>query len=273
MPIRMTDIVLDSMEVLSLVDKGASGDEENRPSIVLFKRKQKPSFVEKLKQLIKGSPEPIDKAGQSVDLEKAEPMKLQELVTAIDELGLSDEQKSGVLALLEAFKAGPAEEPKPEDPKPPVEKAEEEPAPPKPEEEEQQMSKREKEKEQEIVELQKRIAKMEEDAERIDLEKRADQLAYLPMSKEETVALIKRNKDDEAFMAVLEKLNKASKDSPLLKQHGSKGAEAETPLEKREKLIKKEMDLLRKEGKKSTYEIAFTNVCKANPDLYRVQED
>ena len=42
MPYLLTDIELHEMEWLSTVDSGASGDDDNRPAVVLMKRREAP---------------------------------------------------------------------------------------------------------------------------------------------------------------------------------------------------------------------------------------
>ena len=46
MPLLITEMELDTAKLLSLVDAGASGDDDTRPAIVLFKRKGSPMTSE-----------------------------------------------------------------------------------------------------------------------------------------------------------------------------------------------------------------------------------
>jgi hypothetical protein len=261
MPIRIKKMRLDKMEFLSLVDKGASGDPDNRPAIVLFKRKAKATkMIEALTKIFKGNKK----------LEKA--MGLQQVVGAIDELGLNDEQKAGVLKLLEAF-ASPAKEPDKAEPAP-VPKADEPnpddpPIPPNPEEDEE-MRKRAAEKKELEIELKKRddrIAKLEDEALTLKLQKRADELGFLPgYSRDETIELLKKAQGDPKFDAMLTKLVDASKDSPLFRAAGAVVHEDENSPEM---VVRKRVKAIQDKEPEVNPAVARERVLKADNELYK----
>lgn len=258
----MSKMRLDKV-ALSIVDKGASGDDDNRPEIVLFKRFEKTRVTkmwEAIKKMFKGT---------KIDVEK---MGLSETVGALDELKLSPEQMAGVLKVIEAF-AAPS---KPDaDPKPapmPEEKAEGDPVPPKPEgkEEDEEMAKRSKEFNAELKKRDDKIAALEAKQEMVELSKRADELEYLPGSRDETIALLKRIGDDEAGQEMLNKLNKASKESPLLKAAGVVSHEDENGAIA---VVKRRVKAIQDKEPDVTAEAAQKRVFTADPELYPKYRD
>jgi hypothetical protein len=254
MPLLITDMQLDFAEVVSLVDKGASGDEETRPSIVLFKRRTKPMKIEK-------------------------GMGVSQVVSALDELGLKPEQRDGVLKMMEAMMApdAPAEEAPVAEEKADEEKPEgEAPAAPPVEEEAEKMddeekdmqkradgiAKLEKKHAEEKAELAKRVKDLEDAAEMVKLEKRAAELEFLPCSGDETIDLLKKLGVDSEFLT---KVNKAMEASPILRVAGVEGegdATASATLEKRIKTMQDAEPKLTK-GK------AKAAIFKADPELFR----
>jgi hypothetical protein len=249
MPFVIKRIKLNRAALLSVVDKGASGDEDNRPSIVLFKRKKEAAMPEE-------KAEPVEKAEG-----------LAAKIGAIDEMGFNDEQKAFVLGLMEQTMKAPADEAAPATE--PAEKQEEEPAEEEPKPEDEEMQKRHK---AETIELQKRIDKLEaesgklkDEAETVRLNKRADELKFLPMKQEETVALLKRIGDDKAAHAMLDKLAKASEESPLLQAAGAVVQDSEgTVMATVNKRVKAVQDA---KGNISA-EKAKSEVFRADPKLY-----
>lgn len=254
MPLLITEMELDTAKLLSLVDAGASGDEENRPSIVLFKRSK-----EKMETLNDEQRIEVAKIMKQVALAK---MGVAQVVTALDELGLKPEQRDGVLKLMEAMMGTP-EEPKQEAPMP-EEKAEEPPMP----EEDKEMSKRAEELKTELAKRDERIKKLEAEALNVRIAKRADELKFIPgLDSEELLDLCKRADGDEKFNAVLDKVAKASKESPLFKEYGitvANGGDgsATATLEKRAKVLMDADPTL-------TTAKARTMVLRNDQDLYR----
>lgn len=234
MPFVIKSMKLNKAELLSVVDKGASGDDENRPSIVLFKRKK-------------------DTMPKQEELPLAKMEGLSSIVAAIDELGLSDEQKAGVLKLLESVKAPAAAEPAPEAPAAPPEEMSEEAAEKMAGEEDEEMNKRHKE---EVATLQKRVRELEDAAQMVKLEKRAGELKFLPLEKSKVISLLKRVGDDADVQEMLTKLAKASEESPILRAAGvvsrdSDGGEAVKTLEKRVKSMLDADPTMKREDAKS----------------------
>jgi len=280
---------LDTAELLSLVDRGASGDKNNRPQILLFKRKEeqrmkdgkKPGVGAWLKAF-------IAKKDESVQTEKTG-MTPEQIKAALDELGLDDKQMEAILQLMQAL-AGAA--PAAAAPAPEVEKPVEQVGDAiSPEEEEQQMQKKGKDKEVETdvekrellkrverleesnVSLEKRNKALEDAAEDVKLRKRAKELEFLPMAEDDIVELLKRSKGDDKFDELLVKMSKAIEESPALEVLGSAIQDPEkSAVAKRDKLVAEEIVDLQKKGQKATYEIAFKNVCKRHPELYDAEK-
>ena len=261
MPLLITEMTLDTAKLLSLVDAGASGDEDTRPEIVLFKRRTKAMDKEQILKLMKSI---------GVDLEK---MGVSEVVTALDELGLKPEQRDGVLKLMEAMMGGGEEKPaapeKAEDEAPP-------PAPPAEGEaekmEDEEMKKRadaiaklEKRHAEEKAELAKRVKDLEDQAQLVKLEKRAGELEFLPIEKGALISLLKRIGDDEAGQEMLTKLAKMAEASPLLKVAGVEGEGEQSAKLDLEKRIKKLMDADPSINEAAAKAAVFKN----NPSLYK----
>jgi hypothetical protein len=254
MPLLITEMQLDSAEFLSLVDKGASGDEDSRPSIVLFKRKKGGNMsAEKTLEAIKRF---LGIAKQ--DNEPAEADKMENPQAKLEALGLSPKQMAAVLEFL-AVAAKPAE-PAAETPAAPMEMQEGNG------EDEEEMAKRDleiKKRDEEIAELRKSVQSLKDDAETVRLEKRADELKWLPMSKAETVELLKKAGDDQKVVAMLEKLNEASRKSPTLEVLGDAGPGAEA----RERLEKRAREILANDST-LTLAVAKRRAMAEDPDLY-----
>lgn len=112
MPNVLRNLRLDTAELLSVVDKGASGDSEHRPAIVLIKRKKKETgAMSKLKGLI----EKLFGAKGVIKMDMPTPGELLE--QALD--GVPEEKQQLIMAAIAAMAAGAgampparAEEPK-----------------------------------------------------------------------------------------------------------------------------------------------------------------
>jgi hypothetical protein len=261
MPLEITELELDSIEALSLVDKGASGDEENRPSILLYKR-DKSKMLEKVLDAVKAA-----FAVENTQTEEKQMPVEQKLA----ELGLSEEQMAAVLEILQQLAAPPAEPAPapapPAAPEAPVGKQEEEE-----EEEEKQMTKRDAEhkaellkREQEKLELEKRVKFLEDQAEMIEIEKRADELKWLPQSREETVAVLKAAKGDEKILSLLAKTNEAMKQSPVLQVIGHSAEMESDPMVR----INKRAKEITADNPQMSIEAARGQAMAEDPDLYR----
>jgi len=219
----LRNLKLNDAEFLSIVDKGASGDDQHRPRVVLFKRdKNLREQIQPLKEEVNMPKDVKKQEGVNVDLSS---------------LGLSEEQMAAVLQLLEAAKqpqpapvqepvveaAKPEEEMKAVEPEKEEEKAEEK--------EEEEMAKRDKllkKYEAEKEELAKRVAKLEDEKKRAEFMKIAESRPYLPNLKvEEQAEILKsaketfEDKDYEALNNFLDSVNKTMKESELFKSAGS----------------------------------------------------
>lgn len=241
MPLLITKMTLDTAKLLSLVDAGASGDEDTRPEIVLFKRRQKTMDLNEDQRI------EVAKIMKQVALAK---MGVSAVVAALDEMGLKPEQRDGVLKLMEAMMGAPdAEQEQKAEPEAPAEEPAEKMDPAK----EEDMAKRAEDKRAEAIaklekrhadekaELNKRVKTLEEAAEQVTLEKRAAELEFLPLSKSETVDLLKRIGDHEAGQAMLTRLAKMCKESPILQVAGVEGSNessAQVTLNKRIKTMR-----------------------------------
>jgi len=254
----ITEMELDTAKLLSLVDAGASGDDDTRPSIVLFKRRKEAMQMNDEQRI------EVAKILKDVALEK---MGVADVVIALDELGLKPEQRNEVLKLMEAV-AGKTEEAPAETPEAPAEKADPEgddkPEPPAEEvekEEDEEMEKRAKEHKAELAKRDERIQKLEDNALTVRMEKRADELAFIPgFDRDELIDLCKRADGDEKLTAALTKLAKASADSPILKAAGVVSTDDDTSAHATlEKRVTKLMDADPKLTKAKAKSIAFKN--------------
>jgi hypothetical protein len=252
MPLYITELELDSIEALSIVDKGASGDEENRPAIMLYKR-DKSKMFDKIKSIF-------------VSKQEENQMPVKEKLA---ELGLSEEQMAAVLQILEQLAAPApapvAPAPAPAAPTAPVGKTDDE-------EEEEPMDKRDAEHKAELLKreakeiaLQKRVDALEEQAEIIEIEKKADEYKWLPQSKEETIEILKAAKGDKTILAMLEKTNEAMKESPVFKVYGHSGdGESSTEAE-----LNKRAGEIRTADPKVDETSARVQAMQESPELYR----
>jgi hypothetical protein len=260
-PLLITDIELNKASWFSLVDRGASGDAEHRPEIVLWKRAEKSSVLARLVKAF-------------ANLRKQEPtMTLEEVLAKLT----PDEQSVILAALQEKAAPAPAPAPAPVAPAPNPEPKPEDMAKRDdvPEDVKIAMAKRDKEIEDakaEQVALQKRVAKMEDDALTVSIQKRLDSdMAFVPGDKAELLGLIKRSraklddKDAEQLEALLVKVSTALKTSPLLKRMGVSdaidGPEATVQIEKR-------AEELRKADPKLSKEAARVRAMEDDPDAY-----
>lgn len=91
MPTLLTNLRFDKVELVSVVDKGASGDDENRPRIVLFKRR-KPT---------KPKPYDVSRVAKEQTMPAGTPLPEGSQATLDAILGkLSDEEKAFIELLL-----------------------------------------------------------------------------------------------------------------------------------------------------------------------------
>jgi len=256
MRMLITNIKLNKLEWLSLVDKGASGDAKHRPAIMLWKRDKSMPIKERIKAIFTKQ-----ETGPAPEPKEPE-MTLEEILAKLPD----DESRNALLALLESLK--PKADPAPTEPAPIAAEA-------KPEEMAKRMQDEVRavfEKAQaEKVELEKRIKEIEDRAEMVELTKRAEGLSFLPMGTVDIAKTLKDVKSSvdskryETFVAMLEKINKGMQESPIFKQYGSdaNGGE-ETPLEKRDKAV---AELQKVDPNLSVFQ-ARARVYKQDPKLY-----
>ena len=125
MPTELVDLELGKVELLSVVDKGASGDRRHRPRIVLLKRQQREGGImglfdrirknvnETLDETLAAETEATGKGCKEV--EKADDAQ-GAFLEMLETMGLSDEQKASLkMAFMSALAAQPPS-PKPEPP-------------------------------------------------------------------------------------------------------------------------------------------------------------
>ena len=235
------DIELNKVEWASLVDKGASGNDSARPSIVLWKSSKKEIAAS----------EPARNLSKEKQMDPT-------VELALDSLGLNAKQKEAVVAMLEAAK-GPAGAP-------PAPKPEDKPAPDAAMPEE--MKKRFNEERVARVELEKRNAELADRLLTVELSKRAAELQYVPEKPDEIVAILKAAKVagvSDKIDALLTKVNKAMETSPIMRAHGAAihGNDAATT-EKLHEIAKR----YREQNPKMTVAAAFKRACNDNPELY-----
>jgi hypothetical protein len=238
---QISDIELNSVEWASLVDKGASGSESARPSIVLWKRAIKDIAAQAPANEPDSPAEGKGKMDPTVEL-------------ALDQLGLNAKQKEAVASMLQAAAAKPAA-PAAEPPKP-----EEKPEGEMPEE----IKKRFDAERAKVVELEKRCAESADKLLTMELTKRAAELVRVPASPAEIVDLLKMDVGGK-IEAMLLKVNKAMETAPLLTPAGkpTQGT-TESPIAE----LKKRAKAIKEASPKMKNAEAFKAACKQNPELY-----
>lgn len=257
LPVYMlSNITLDE---ISLVDHGASGNDRVSPRIVLAKRLS-----------IKGD----TKMANVKEIKKS---GLDSLVD-LEALGLSDEQKAAVLAIIEAArgtpapKADPQPQPKlPEEPKP----GEQKPADmAKRDLELVELSKKFEVADGERQELSKQVRELKDERVLSEMIKRAEARPFIPMKSSEQAEILKRAKDslgEDGFKKIDEmflKVNEAMQKSEVFKQFGVDGEVTESAVEKLEKKVSEELANNAKAGIKLSKAQAEREVYKRNPQLY-----
>lgn len=117
MPEVLTELKLDKIELFSVVDKGASGNANVRPSIVLVKRKKEQSVMGILSKWF-GSDGKVKKQELPAGTEKTPEAMLNEALA-----NMAPEQQDAIMAAVAALMAqkpvepvANADEPKPQDP-------------------------------------------------------------------------------------------------------------------------------------------------------------
>jgi hypothetical protein len=248
---RVYDLALNLAEVVSIVDRGASGNERVSPSIVLIKRA--PCGV------------PADD-----ELKKGQPMMTpEERQAALDALraAVPEDVFAQVTALLEDAAAAPAE---------PIAEAApaEEPAPaPVPDDpEKRELKKRLDTERQTATELAKRVALLEDEAgQRVVLEKVRARMPAVPGIADVELARVLRRAEsalDKADYEPLEKClvaaSEAVKASSLLVPHGVSGEGADTSANGQLVALAKR----RADTDHTSYHQAFIRVAQENPTLY-----
>jgi hypothetical protein len=251
MALLIRNIKLNKIEWASVVDRGASGDANNRPRIVLWKREEK-GLARRIADALgirkqKPANVPCDKAEATMD---------PTLELALDQLKLNDEQKQAVLKMLEAAKGAPAEPRKPEE-TPIIEGA----APMAPE-----LKKRFEEETAKRVELEKKNQELADKIANIEFEKKASELSYLPEKTATIAQILKRASDhgDKDLPVLLEKVNKAMQESPAFREYGTAAVDGDDAGTKLENLAKK----FREADPKMTRAAALVKAAKENPELY-----
>lgn len=265
----VSNIKLNKLEWFSVVDKGASGNKKHPTKIVLWKRAQ-PSISDRIKSI-------LQKMGKPIDVKKQEPAMptLEEILAKLT----PEEQK----IIMDALAATATSAPKP------VVSVEPEPEP-KPEELqkrlkdeiekledgsflrvqlEKQLSDIEKFS-KENFDLQKRLEDLEERSRMIAMEKRVEDLSFLPIAKldlaKTLISVQKAMSEDQykVFDEMLAKINKAMKDSPIFTEYGTSQTNGEeTAIQKRDKLVLE----LRKKNPTLKERQARLHVYRANPGL------
>ena len=252
MALLIRNIRLNKIEWASVVDRGASGDANNRPRIVLWKREDK-SLARRIADALGIKKQ--TKPAQKVPCAKAEAPMDPTLELALDQLKLNDEQKQAVLKMLEAAKGQPAEK-KPEEP-PKMEGG----APMSPD-----LKKRFDEESAKRVELEKKNKELADKISTIEFEKKAAELSYLPEKTQVIAQILKRadERGDKELPAVLEKVNKAMKESPIFREYGTASTDGDDANTKLANLAKKH----READPKLTQAAAIVKAAKENPEIY-----
>lgn len=267
------------IDEISIVDAGASGNESVSPRIVIAKRRTDPevdetvftALVRKLKQFF-------------VSKQQEPTMPTLEEILA----NMSDEEKSVILAAIEAAKAAPPappEQPVPTPPAPP-------PAAPSPEEMmkalkdsnlpepvrkalEQQLEESEDDNERE--ELRKRVDQLEAEREFDGFVAKAKKLPHLAGKSTEQVAKLLQaaskkleGKDYENVVKLLETADAAVAKSTLLRDNGSPlPADENSPDGQLEAVAKS----LREKNPELTKEAAMVKAAEEHPDLYAARRE
>lgn len=272
----LRDLHLGSVEALGIVDQGASGDSEHRPSIVLIKRRS--TILDKIKGALLKTLKQEPKMPSDDDVTKVE-MTLEEILAE-----MPDDKKAVVLAALEAAaKTEPVESIGDDD-------DDDDDAALKLEEEDEDMKKalkalpkearkklaavlrkNRKENESETAKLQKRVKKMEDDkSTEIFVAKARDKMSALPgLKTEELGAVLKRISDSvpEKEYAEIEKClisaSEAVEKSDFLDEKGFGGESLGEDAEKLDVMIAKRQE----DNKDLTYQQAYRDVTKRGEGL------
>lgn len=265
-----------SADEISIVDHGASGNDDALPKIVIAKRREQeppaglgPRFVSKLKKIFG----------------KEEPMNLDEILAK-----LSEEERAFLLSLIEDLKAKAAPPAPPPEPEPAMkqegegEKKEEELS-------EEQMQKilkglpegkreavrkrfaRGDKAETETQVLRKRLDDIEEREEVAKFRTKAETLKYLAGASIEEISKVLRAAhkvlkptEYQTIEKLLKNANTVAKDSPLFTDAGGRGNDSETTADGKLRAIAKG---LRESDSKLTKEMAVSKARDENPDLRR----
>lgn len=248
-PILITDIQLNKLEWFSTVDRGASGDNDHRPRIVLWKRAQLKKQEPKM------------------------PMTLEEALATIKD----EEVKAAIMEAIKAAAAQPAPAPAPAAPAAPVPLAQRDDLPEDVRAELKKREDEEKRKEEERIALQKRIADLEDKTQRVEIAKRVrDTMPMLPGEESELVDIIKRvcDTDAEAGKKLEERLvtlSKAMQESPLLKAMGTSATDVNDDSPEIE--LQKRAEELRKVKPEMSIQGARMQILSETPELYqRIRE-
>jgi hypothetical protein len=255
MALLIRNIRLNKIEWASVVDKGASGDAENRPRIVLWKREDK-SLAKRIAAALgfKKQTKPADE----MPCIKAEAPMDPTLELTLDQLKLNDDQKAAVLKMLEAAKGGPTTPDKPKG----EALAPEAGAAPIPE----GLKKRLDDADAKTIALEKSNKELADKLAMVEFAKQANALSFLPEKTETITQILKRasERGDKDLPILLEKLNKAMKESPVFKEYGNGSSDDEGAHGKLETIAKK----YREADPKITHAAALVKAAKDNPDLY-----
>lgn len=202
-----------AIDEVSFVDKGASGNDQLRPRVVLFKRKEQ-SVVDRIVSLFRKSVEDVVKENPTMDI--------QSIMSKLS----PEEQAFLKQAMAKADAPAPAPKPADELAKalaalPPEARKAIEDA-------EAAKVAKAKADEDEKVELKKRLAKIEEDREIETFEKRAAEFAHIPgMSTAELAKVLRSSSKSlsadefKKLEASLKSADDAVKKSNLFGEHGS----------------------------------------------------
>jgi hypothetical protein len=240
MAFLIRNLRLDKAELLSVVDKGASGDEEHRPRILLMKRRKV-------------------SAEENTNMAKT----AEEILAALPE-----EDRAVLQDAMAALAAKPLEEGKAEGGAQPVEEAKQDDASASPEDDEQmvKLAKR-------ADDLAKRVAQLEDEKTEVEFLKRAKELPHIPAVDSSELGSILKSANENLSVdhfakleSIFKSVNEALSKSGLLAAVGvGGGSEPASPHEKLDMLAKR----LKDEDPSLSMSRARMVVSDQNPELFQ----
>lgn len=302
MPFVLRNLKLNESELLSVVDKGASGNDRHRPKIALVKRKKPKERRMPLSKWFRKSETETETETKKEGGGLKSPKEILESALA----DLPEEKQDAIMAAIAALSAqtgtAPAPSPEPsEEPKASDDEPEETPKAEgdAPKEEEERMAKVMKhadentkavladiakamaevkkesaELRKENAELRKSVGAQAAKARRADFEKKAQELPMVVADTAKVAELLDEadaklgDESKKTLIEALKRANAIAKSSQLFDERGTAIVGEGTALGKLEGMAKSRVDEVRKSGGKLTYEQAFAEVMKENPRLY-----